>query len=451
MTVFDLTGPQGPRHRWGQGLGEGMAQALAAAGAKVVVADLQDDLGPKVAEALGEGHGFVHLDVTDDANWEAAVADAAGQLGGLDIVVNNAGIEITSLLVDLDPDEVTAPARGQPPRHRARHQARLPRDAPRRRGRQRRRDHQHRVGRRDHRLPRHRASTPRRSPVSTGSPGSRRWSPGSSATACGSTASTPGLVPTAMGAGLANDVARDRAVPVPGGGGRRGHRADARGPARRGRPTWPTPSSSSPPTPPGSSPAPGWPSTAGWGCDRDRLEHRRHHHHQARRRLRGLRLHRPPHLRVPARVQRPVRRGRSQQGQAHTTSMASNVPGIETADYEIAAVEHDVESLTELFRGRVGRLQHRRAVQQATAPRSSRRASPRACTTSTPPGSRTGSSPATSSTAPTSRRPACSCRRVSRRCTRPGRSRRSSASRPRVSTPSTSPSSGAAARRSRRR
>jgi NAD(P)-dependent dehydrogenase (short-subunit alcohol dehydrogenase family) len=106
MTVFDLTGRKALVTGGAQGLGEGMAQALAAAGAHVVVADLQDDLGPKVAEALGEGHGFVHLDVTDDASWAAAVTDAVGQLGGLDIVVNNAGIEITSLFVDLDPDAV---------------------------------------------------------------------------------------------------------------------------------------------------------------------------------------------------------------------------------------------------------------------------------------------------------------------------------------------------------
>jgi NAD(P)-dependent dehydrogenase (short-subunit alcohol dehydrogenase family) len=83
-----------------------MARALAAAGASVVVADLQDDLGPKVAESLDGGtaaqHGFVHLDVTDDAGWEAAVGQATERLGGLDILVNNAGIEITSLLVDLD-------------------------------------------------------------------------------------------------------------------------------------------------------------------------------------------------------------------------------------------------------------------------------------------------------------------------------------------------------------
>jgi NAD(P)-dependent dehydrogenase (short-subunit alcohol dehydrogenase family) len=106
MTDISLTGRKALVTGGAQGLGEGMARALAAAGASVVVADLQDDLGPKVAESLGQGHGFAHLDVTDDANWEAAVAQAVELLGGLDIVVNNAGIEITSLLVDLDPAAV---------------------------------------------------------------------------------------------------------------------------------------------------------------------------------------------------------------------------------------------------------------------------------------------------------------------------------------------------------
>jgi NAD(P)-dependent dehydrogenase (short-subunit alcohol dehydrogenase family) len=79
-----------------------MARALAAAGAKVVVADLQQDLGLKVADSLGDGHGFLPLDVTDEVGWEDAVSRATALLGGLDILVNNAGIEITSLLVDLD-------------------------------------------------------------------------------------------------------------------------------------------------------------------------------------------------------------------------------------------------------------------------------------------------------------------------------------------------------------
>jgi 3alpha(or 20beta)-hydroxysteroid dehydrogenase len=104
--MIDLNGRKALVTGAAQGLGEGMARALAAAGAKVVVADLQQDLGPKVAESLnsehGDGHGYVHLDVTDDAGWEAAVGRATDLLGGLDILVNNAGIEITSLLVDLD-------------------------------------------------------------------------------------------------------------------------------------------------------------------------------------------------------------------------------------------------------------------------------------------------------------------------------------------------------------
>jgi 3alpha(or 20beta)-hydroxysteroid dehydrogenase len=100
--MADLNGRKALVTGAAQGLGEGMARALAVAGAKVVVADLQQDLGVKVAESLGDGHGFVPLDVTDDTGWGDAVSQATGLLGGLDILVNNAGIEITSLLVDLD-------------------------------------------------------------------------------------------------------------------------------------------------------------------------------------------------------------------------------------------------------------------------------------------------------------------------------------------------------------
>jgi NAD(P)-dependent dehydrogenase (short-subunit alcohol dehydrogenase family) len=102
MTQLDLNGRKALVTGAAQGLGEGMARALAAAGAKVVVADRQKDLGAAVAESLGEGHGFVPLDVTDDGDWQAAVGEATALLGGLDILVNNAGIEITSLFVDLD-------------------------------------------------------------------------------------------------------------------------------------------------------------------------------------------------------------------------------------------------------------------------------------------------------------------------------------------------------------
>ena len=104
MTELNLTGRRALVTGGAQGLGEGMARALAAAGATVIVADVNDDLGGKVAEAVG-GH-FVHLDVTDDASWEAGVASAIEQSGGLDVLVNNAGIEISSLIIDLDAADV---------------------------------------------------------------------------------------------------------------------------------------------------------------------------------------------------------------------------------------------------------------------------------------------------------------------------------------------------------
>lgn len=85
-----------------QGLGAGMAQALAAAGAKVMIGDLRD--ATDIAEQIG-GEAL-QLDVTDEASWEAAVGATVERLGGLDILVNNAGIELSGLLVDVDADDI---------------------------------------------------------------------------------------------------------------------------------------------------------------------------------------------------------------------------------------------------------------------------------------------------------------------------------------------------------
>jgi 3alpha(or 20beta)-hydroxysteroid dehydrogenase len=107
MTDLDLTGRTALVTGGAQGLGEGMARALAANGARVVVADVQDEAGEKVADSLkGDGHGFVHLDVTDESSWENAVIAAAQDFGGLDVLVNNAGVEISSLITEIDPKDV---------------------------------------------------------------------------------------------------------------------------------------------------------------------------------------------------------------------------------------------------------------------------------------------------------------------------------------------------------
>ncbi|MHC1561342.1 SDR family NAD(P)-dependent oxidoreductase [Actinomycetospora sp. C-140] len=88
-----------------RGLGAGMGRAMAAAGASVMLADVLKDVGEQTAGEI-PGARFVALDVTDDAAWESAVAHTVAELGGLDVVVNNAGLEVTSLLVDTEPDDV---------------------------------------------------------------------------------------------------------------------------------------------------------------------------------------------------------------------------------------------------------------------------------------------------------------------------------------------------------
>src|ERR1700728_3321676 len=109
MSVYDLTGRRALVTGGARGLGEGMARALAQAGAAVVIGDIREDLGKATADSLrrdGASAEFVPLDITAEDSWVQALPQAIAHLGGLDILVNNAGVEITSLLVDLDPDEV---------------------------------------------------------------------------------------------------------------------------------------------------------------------------------------------------------------------------------------------------------------------------------------------------------------------------------------------------------
>ncbi len=75
------------------GLGEATARALAAGGARVVIADLNAEKGEALAAELGEGASFVAADVTDEAAVAGAVERAAGAgEGGLRVSVCCAGI-----------------------------------------------------------------------------------------------------------------------------------------------------------------------------------------------------------------------------------------------------------------------------------------------------------------------------------------------------------------------
>ncbi|TFD75168.1 SDR family oxidoreductase [Cryobacterium sp. Sr8] len=75
-----------------RGLGAAQARLLVHEGAKVVIGDILDDDGRALAAELGDSARFVHLDVTKLENWQAAVSAAVDNFGGLNILVNNAGI-----------------------------------------------------------------------------------------------------------------------------------------------------------------------------------------------------------------------------------------------------------------------------------------------------------------------------------------------------------------------
>jgi len=62
------------------------------AGGKVVVGDVLDERGCETARALGDAALYLHLDVTSENDWHAAVATALDRFGKLDILVNNAGL-----------------------------------------------------------------------------------------------------------------------------------------------------------------------------------------------------------------------------------------------------------------------------------------------------------------------------------------------------------------------
>lgn len=75
-----------------RGQGEAEVRLFVAEGAKVVVSDVLVEDGEKVAASLGENAVFLRHDVSKEDHWEAAINLATETFGGLDVLVNNAGI-----------------------------------------------------------------------------------------------------------------------------------------------------------------------------------------------------------------------------------------------------------------------------------------------------------------------------------------------------------------------
>lgn len=73
-----------------RGIGAEDARVLAAEGAKIVVCDILDTDGESLAQEIGGA--YHHLDVTDENQWQAAIAFAEKTFGPVDILINNAGV-----------------------------------------------------------------------------------------------------------------------------------------------------------------------------------------------------------------------------------------------------------------------------------------------------------------------------------------------------------------------
>src|SRR3712207_4355018 len=89
------------------GLGAATVRRLHAAGAQVVIADLQEERGRALAEELGDRARFMPADVTSDEQVQAAVAAAAETPGGLRIAITCAGVAWA--------ENTTAPPSHHPP------------------------------------------------------------------------------------------------------------------------------------------------------------------------------------------------------------------------------------------------------------------------------------------------------------------------------------------------
>jgi 3alpha(or 20beta)-hydroxysteroid dehydrogenase len=84
-----------------RGQGAAAARLFVAEGARVVIGDVLDDLGKELAESLGDAAIYRHLDVSSEDDWRAVVDEAVQTLGGVDVLVNNAGILRFAALPDM--------------------------------------------------------------------------------------------------------------------------------------------------------------------------------------------------------------------------------------------------------------------------------------------------------------------------------------------------------------
>lgn len=83
-----------------RGMGEATSRRFVAEGAKVAIADVLEDRGQALAAELGDVARFWKLDVTSEEEWARVVAEVEAAFGGIDVLVNNAGILLFKSILD---------------------------------------------------------------------------------------------------------------------------------------------------------------------------------------------------------------------------------------------------------------------------------------------------------------------------------------------------------------
>jgi 3alpha(or 20beta)-hydroxysteroid dehydrogenase len=83
-----------------RGMGAATARLFVAEGARVMIADVLDAEGSALAAELGAAARYRHHDVAREDSWEALLRDTGAEFGGVDVLVNNAGVLLMRGLLD---------------------------------------------------------------------------------------------------------------------------------------------------------------------------------------------------------------------------------------------------------------------------------------------------------------------------------------------------------------
>jgi len=88
-----------------RGMGAAAARLFVGEGARVVIADVLESEGEALARELGAAALFRRHDVADESSWQSLVHETVAHFGGIDVLVNNAGVLLMRGLLDIDKRE----------------------------------------------------------------------------------------------------------------------------------------------------------------------------------------------------------------------------------------------------------------------------------------------------------------------------------------------------------